>query len=134
VVTLGGRVFAFEITAVREVAEFDDLTAVPLAPPHVLGVANLRGDVVPVVDPSAALGLPAEAPGRRLRTLVVAADGLSAALRVDAVAGLEVLETSAVGPAAPWARAALEREGHPIPLVDAGALLAGLRPAERREA
>ena len=47
---LGGETFAIDVRQAREVVGFEDATPVPLAPPHVLGVANLRGEVVTIVD------------------------------------------------------------------------------------
>ena len=44
------EVFAFDISNVREVLEFDTVTKVPQTPEMMKGVINLRGSVVPVVD------------------------------------------------------------------------------------
>ncbi|MDH4163987.1 MAG: chemotaxis protein CheW [Nitrospirota bacterium] len=48
--TLADEVFALDINKVREVLDFTDLTKVPNMPDFMLGVINLRGSVVPVVD------------------------------------------------------------------------------------
>ena len=48
--TLDGEAFATEISQVREVLEFKRVTKVPRTPEYMLGVINLRGSVVPVVD------------------------------------------------------------------------------------
>lgn len=48
--TLGEEVFAVDISKVREVLEYTDVTRVPRTPTFMLGVINLRGSVVPVVD------------------------------------------------------------------------------------
>lgn len=47
---LEDEVFAFDISKVREVLEFDKVTKVPQTPDMMKGVINLRGSVVPVVD------------------------------------------------------------------------------------
>ena len=44
------EVFALDISKVREVLDFTDVTKVPETPDFMLGVINLRGSVVPVVD------------------------------------------------------------------------------------
>lgn len=44
------EVFAFDISKVREVLEFDSITKVPQTPDMMKGVINLRGAVVPVID------------------------------------------------------------------------------------
>lgn len=50
---LNGEVFAIDILQIREIIEFGKITIVPMAPPSVRGVINLRGAVVPVIDLSA---------------------------------------------------------------------------------
>ncbi|MCP4294408.1 MAG: purine-binding chemotaxis protein CheW [Proteobacteria bacterium] len=47
---LAEEVFAFDISKVREVLEFDVVTKVPQTPMMMKGVINLRGSVVPVID------------------------------------------------------------------------------------
>ena len=47
---LGREEFAIQVLKVREIMGIQDITAVPHTPPHVKGVINLRGKVIPVVD------------------------------------------------------------------------------------
>ena len=47
---LESEIFAFDISKVREVLEFDTVTKVPQTPDMMKGVINLRGSVVPVID------------------------------------------------------------------------------------
>jgi purine-binding chemotaxis protein CheW len=47
---LEDEVFALEISKVREVLDFTNVAKVPQTPDFMLGVINLRGSVVPVVD------------------------------------------------------------------------------------
>ena len=47
---LGEEVFALEISQVREVLDYTQITRVPRMPAFMRGVINLRGSVVPVVD------------------------------------------------------------------------------------
>ncbi|OZI66987.1 chemotaxis protein CheW [Bordetella genomosp. 11] len=47
---LGGETFAIGILAIKEIIEYHDLTLVPMMPPCIRGVINLRGAVVPVMD------------------------------------------------------------------------------------
>ena len=56
---LGDELFAFEVTTTREILSLAAITKVPQTPEYVLGVINLRGQVVPVVDMRLKLGLPA---------------------------------------------------------------------------
>lgn len=54
---LNDEVFALDISKVREVLDFTDLTKVPGMPGFMRGVINLRGSVVPVVDMKLKFGI-----------------------------------------------------------------------------
>ena len=56
-VPVGRDLHAVEMTWVREVVAAPLVTGVPTAPATVLGVFNLRGDIVPLFDTAALLGL-----------------------------------------------------------------------------
>jgi purine-binding chemotaxis protein CheW len=47
---LGNETYGFEILRVREIRGWTAVTKIPQAPPHVLGILNLRGSIVPVMD------------------------------------------------------------------------------------
>jgi purine-binding chemotaxis protein CheW len=47
---LGTETFAIGILSIKEIIEYSSLTDVPMMPPYVRGVINLRGAVVPVID------------------------------------------------------------------------------------
>jgi purine-binding chemotaxis protein CheW len=87
---LARRTFAVEIGQAREARVFTEYTVVPLAPPHLIGMTNLRGAIIPIVDLGVLLGLPA----RRgtISALVVEANAVRVALAVDRVLGVEALE------------------------------------------
>jgi len=48
---LGGQEYATDILRVQEIKGWDTVTRVPYSPDYILGVINLRGAIVPVVDP-----------------------------------------------------------------------------------
>ena len=139
VFSLAGQSFAIDVTQVREVAIFEDWTTVPLAPPHLVGVANLRGDVVPIADARAVLGLPARRGARKLSTLIVEADGFEVALVIDgdvsleAFGGIRAPDESIPHPNARWALGFLADGERLVPLVDPGGLLRALRDVPQEE-
>jgi purine-binding chemotaxis protein CheW len=47
---LAGEVFAIGILGIKEIIEYEAVTAVPMMPAYMRGVINLRGAVVPVAD------------------------------------------------------------------------------------
>ncbi len=56
---LGEELFGVEVSRTREILSLTPVTKVPQTPEYLLGVINLRGQVVPVVDMRLKLGLPA---------------------------------------------------------------------------
>jgi len=48
--TLGNEEYGVPVLKVREIIKVMDITHVPQVPDHVLGVINLRGKVIPVID------------------------------------------------------------------------------------
>ena len=47
---LGDDIFALDVIKAKEVLDFSEVTQVPQTPDYMLGVINLRGSVVPVID------------------------------------------------------------------------------------
>ncbi|MEY2655840.1 MAG: hypothetical protein RLZZ524_2868 [Pseudomonadota bacterium] len=68
---LGDQRYAVAIEQVREILKLTSLTALPLMPPFVCGVMNLRGAVVPVIDLAARLGLGRATRSRRSCVVIV---------------------------------------------------------------
>jgi purine-binding chemotaxis protein CheW len=59
VVTLGHESYGIPVLKVREIIRLCPITPVANMPPHVRGVINLRGKIIPLVDLRARFGLPA---------------------------------------------------------------------------
>lgn len=59
---LGGRLFGIDVARVQEVLRAMPVTPVPLAPPGVRGLVNLRGQIVTAVDLRVPLGLASDTP------------------------------------------------------------------------
>lgn len=55
--TLGREEYGLPVLNVREIIKVMDITQVPQVPEHVLGVINLRGKVIPVIDLRRKFGL-----------------------------------------------------------------------------
>ncbi|KAF0813948.1 Chemotaxis protein CheW [Andreprevotia sp. IGB-42] len=91
--TLGGELFAIPIEHIREIIEFGGLTEIPMLPPFLRGVINLRGAVVPVVDLAARFGRNSTEIGRRtcIVILEVEQDSQMVALGIIVDAVNEVL-------------------------------------------
>jgi purine-binding chemotaxis protein CheW len=139
--TLAGEPFAVALGFAREVVSFEGYTIVPGAPPPLLGVANLRGTVMPIFDLRPLLGFPPHPVERRTNTLILGDRSLQAAIAIDAVLGLETFEAilplSGAAPAVPEAIRAygagrLRRGDRPAVLLDAPKVLEAFRRAMGR--
>lgn len=58
--SLGQEEFAMPLLCVKEVIAMPDFTPIPQTPPHFLGVINLRGQVISVIDLRSKFGIKAE--------------------------------------------------------------------------
>jgi len=92
--------YGLEIMKVREIIGIMDITAVPRMPPHVKGVINLRGKVIPVVDLRLKFHMePAE---YTEATCVIVVDvGTLVGIIVDTVQEVLDIEAARIDPAPP---------------------------------
>lgn len=68
---LGEEKFAIPVDHVQEVVEFGQVTKVPNAPAYMLGIINLRGRVLPLLDTKLKLGLTATAITNKCRIMIL---------------------------------------------------------------
>jgi purine-binding chemotaxis protein CheW len=68
---LGDEMFAIGILSIREIIEYGFVTDVPMTPPFIRGVLNLRGAVVPVVDLAVRFGRPTRENSTRTCIVIV---------------------------------------------------------------
>lgn len=135
---LAGQLYGLEILKVQEVLADAEIETVPGAPYTVLGISNLRGCIVTVMDLRRRLGLPPR--GEPGPTCVIVVDGAGEAvgLRVDRVVDVRSIRVGAVKPApetGPRASAVLgvvTRGGEVLTLLDAAALIASLADGGER--
>lgn len=82
---VGDVAYAVPIDHVREIVNPLPLTELPHAPPAIAGVADHRGEIVPVVELRVRFGLPALADSRRGKWILIDVTGRGVALCVDRV-------------------------------------------------
>jgi purine-binding chemotaxis protein CheW len=86
---LDGEEFGLPLETVREVIRVGDITRVPQSPPHIRGVTNLRGRILPVVEIRSRLGLAPLVPRSTARIIVAEVRGRVLGLLVDSVAQVQ---------------------------------------------
>src|SRR5688572_31314492 len=69
--SLGGEVYGVDILRVKEIRGWSPVTRIPQSPESLLGVLNLRGVIVPIVDLRVRLGFPAAAFNALTVTIVI---------------------------------------------------------------
>jgi purine-binding chemotaxis protein CheW len=83
--TLDRHWFGIEVTQIQEILRWQQLTPVPLAPPVVRGLMNLRGQIVTALDLRRRLELPERAADAEPTNVVVRTEGGVVSLIADAV-------------------------------------------------
>jgi purine-binding chemotaxis protein CheW len=90
--TLDEVEFGLDIDRVQEITPRTDITPVPGAPSFVLGIVNLRGSIIPVLDSRLRFHLPPKAPTPKTRIIIIDLAGQSTGLMVDSVAEVVKLD------------------------------------------
>jgi len=93
-----GQEFAANIMTIREIRGWTDTTALPHVPDYVRGVINLRGNVLPVIDLKARLGLGMTEASVKHVIIVVNAGTRTTGILVDAVSDIITLNSTQVQP------------------------------------
>ena len=91
--TIGGQLFGLPIAGVQDVFVPDRLTSVPLAPPEIAGVLNVRGRILTIIDMRRRLELVVLEESRRTLVVGIEHKGESYGLLIDRVG--EVLKLPA---------------------------------------
>ncbi len=92
---LNEEMFGLRVEDVQEVMMEQPLTPVPLAPEHIVGLLNLRGQIMPAVDLRRRLRFPVRDASQSTKLIVLRSHGVSVCLVVDAIGDvIEVASTS----------------------------------------
>lgn len=95
--SLAGGDFCLPVANVREIRSWSEPTPLPLSDPAILGVINLRGTILPVIDLARKLALPPSA--KIWDVIIVIADsGRMAGFAVDKVDDVLTFPVSALSP------------------------------------
>ncbi len=92
----GGQSFCIEITQIREIRRWSPVTHLPHSPSYVLGVINLRGAVIPILDLAAKLGFSAITPTERHVIIITAIEERIVGLLVESVSEILGVRTDMV--------------------------------------
>jgi purine-binding chemotaxis protein CheW len=97
-VNLAQEEYAIDILAVREIRGWTPVTRIPQAPSYVLGVLNLRGAIVPVLDLRLRFGLAREDYSATTVTVIITVAGRHFGVVVDGVSDVLDVEGNSIKP------------------------------------
>ncbi|HEX8346479.1 MAG TPA: chemotaxis protein CheW [Actinoplanes sp.] len=95
---VASQLFGVEVHTVQEVLSYNEYTPMPLAPPAVGGLFNLRGQVIPAVDLRVQLGLSRQSLSGPIMNVILRGDGAPVSLLVDKIGEVVDLDDDAFEP------------------------------------
>ncbi|MFB2553559.1 chemotaxis protein CheW [Ensifer soli] len=90
--------FCVKTTTIREIRGWAPSTPIPHSPPDVLGVMNLRGTVIPIIDLAYKLGMTSTVANERSAIVVAEVHNMVIGLVVDRVSDILTVRASEVQP------------------------------------
>lgn len=90
---LAYETYGIESCYVREICSLKELTPIPCTPPFVLGIINVRGQIVSVIDIKKFFDLPDQGLTDLNKVLVLKNEGMEFGLLADAIVGVRSLPT-----------------------------------------
>ncbi len=93
---LAREVYGINVMQIQEVLRYTTIALVPGAPSYVLGIINLRGNVVTVIDSRERLGLPSYEPTDESRILIIEINHHIIGILVDSVAEVVYVRQSEI--------------------------------------
>ena len=128
---LENETYGINVMQVQEVLRYTEIAPVPGAPDYVLGIINLRGNVVTVIDTRSRFGLPAGDVSENSRIVIIEAEKQVIGIMVDSVAEVVYLRSSEIDAApgvgteesAKFIQGVSNRDGQLLILVDLNKLL-----------
>ena len=128
---LENETYGINVMQVQEVLRYTDIAPVPGAPDYVMGIINLRGNVVTVIDTRARFGLPPSEVTDNSRIVIIESERQVIGIMVDSVAEVVYLKQSEIDTApnvgtdesAKFIQGVSNRDGELLILVDLNKLL-----------
>jgi purine-binding chemotaxis protein CheW len=93
---LGNETYGVNVMQVQEVLRYTDIAPVPGAPDYVLGIINLRGNVVTVIDTRQRFGLAPSEISENTRIIIIETEEQVIGILVDSVAEVVYLNQSEI--------------------------------------
>ncbi len=99
--TLAHESYAVASEHVREVCPLEELTPLPCTPPFVLGIVNLRGEILSVVDIKKFFDLPDKGLTDLNKVIVLESENMSFCIVADAIGSVRSIRRTSIQPPLP---------------------------------
>lgn len=93
---LGEEEYGLDILIVNAIETYSGVVPVPNAPDYILGILNLRGDIIPVFSLRIKFGLE-EVTSETTQLIVIRTNDMIVGFKVDAVCGIEEFDANDLG-------------------------------------
>ncbi|MGR6429539.1 chemotaxis protein CheW [Rhizobium sp. PAMB 3182] len=90
--------FCVKTTTIREIRGWAPSTPIPHSPPEVIGVMNLRGSVIPIIDLAKKLGMPSTVANERSAIVVAEVHNMVIGMLVDRVSDILTIPSIQIQP------------------------------------
>ncbi len=138
---LDNETYGINVMQVQEILRYTEIAPVPGAPAYVMGIINLRGNVVTVIDTRARFGMESAELTDNTRIVIIEAETQVIGILVDSVAEVVYLKTSDIDVApnvgndesAKYIQGVSNRDGELLILVDLNKLLSDVEWDELKQ-
>jgi purine-binding chemotaxis protein CheW len=135
---IGEQEYSVDVRAVREIRGWTPAMRLPHSPDYVLGVINLRGQALPIVDLAARMGFAPAEPTSRHAIIVAEIENENVGLLVDGVSEIFSTKEESIQPtpdiacdmARSFVRGVIPGEGRMISVLALERILTGFNAAE----
>jgi purine-binding chemotaxis protein CheW len=98
---LGPERYGIELSHIREIHPLSEFTPLPCTPPFVLGLVNVRGQILSIIDIKKVFDLPEKGLTDLNKVIIVKANHMEVGILADAIVGVRSIAQEELHPALP---------------------------------
>lgn len=99
--SVGGEEYGIEILKVQEILKLPKITKLPKSADYIIGIIDLRGQVIPIIDLGKRFGIDIKVKEEDLRAIVVDINGKKVGLAIDSVSHVVRIDGKDIEPPPP---------------------------------
>jgi len=98
---IGDEEYGIDILQVQEIQMIPQITKLPKSSDYIMGVIDLRGKVIPIIDLSRKFGIDSSGMGSTNRAIIIEIEGKEVGLAIDSVSHVIKIDTDEIEPPPP---------------------------------